>query len=55
MAYLIEAQRAILLEKTPVPGPAVMTMVWVALAAVGTMVAGYLVFRAVRHSVPEQL
>ncbi len=55
MAYLIEAQRAILLEKTPVPGPAVMTMGWVTLAAVGTMMAGYLVFRAVRHSVPEQL
>lgn len=55
MAYLIEAERAILLEETPVPGPSIETMTWVALASIGTLALGYATFSRLRQSVPEQL
>ena len=55
MAYLIEAERAILLEEIPVPGPSAETLTWVALASVATLALGYATFSRLRSSVPEQL
>lgn len=55
MSYLIEAERAILLEEVPVPGPAATTLTWVALASVAILALGYALFSRLRSSVPEQL
>lgn len=52
MAHLIDAQRQILMAGT-LPSPGV--LVAVGLAGVAVLAAGWAVFAACRHSVPEQL
>jgi lipopolysaccharide transport system permease protein len=52
MAYLIEAQRAILLEGT---WPSFSAIGWVALASVLILIGGYALFMAMRQTLPEQL
>jgi lipopolysaccharide transport system permease protein len=52
MAHLIEAQRAILLDGTWPPFAAV---AWVGLASVLIFVGGYVLYMAMRQTLPEQL